>query len=466
LTRLLRLMRMLRLCKLSVIWERLESRIGSISALNVVSMVKVLCIWAAICHWGACVWWMVGRRDSLVMLITFRDDDPDQLHWTELPRRHSRHEDYGFWTWVERPASEQYVFCFYWILGVMRTMPAEVTPVNLMERIFVLYFMFFAVMAFAINVARMTQAWFKFSARRDAFKEEMAFVRMHLKSIDCDNPLQERTKAYLNHLFDKRKIHAKEVSLLNTLPDGLTRKLYQTHRVRYLRMIPRLKDWMDPVLKRICDATDVLDFLPGDKIAERDQEAEAAYVLMRGGLQLCDNDISDGKKRASTMWRMSLFSVGSTKGATPVTIVNEQCLFELGEKASCKHTVVALECSEVLRVDRQQFQEVLQMNTAGRCSKGQSNDRRDAESIRSRGDRTVRSNPTVVSSQGRLTSTWEDDDKDSFGGDLNDNNQQMQQAPGRPSLPGRPPKNMFGMHMVRQGTMGFGALVAGQSAVS
>jgi len=31
-------------------------------------------------------------------------------------------------------SEEAYIFCFYWTLGVMRTMPAEVTPVNLAER--------------------------------------------------------------------------------------------------------------------------------------------------------------------------------------------------------------------------------------------------------------------------------------------------------------------------------------------
>merc|ERR1719222_1426635 len=126
-----------------------------------------------------------------------QDDVPEGLHWTELPRRHSAHDDFGHWRWVERSASEQYVFCFYWILGVMRTMPAEVTPVNLTERVFVLLFMFFAVMAFAVNVARLTQAWFKFSARKDAFKEEMAFVRMHLRTTKCGTSLQLRAQAYL-----------------------------------------------------------------------------------------------------------------------------------------------------------------------------------------------------------------------------------------------------------------------------
>merc|ERR1719310_1373192 len=98
------------------------------------------------------------------------DGQLKEARWTELPRVYSSYDAIGEWKWKEKPQSEQYVFCFYWILGVMRTMPAEVTPVNLTERIFVLLFMFFAVMAFAVNVTRITQAWFRFGARKDAFK--------------------------------------------------------------------------------------------------------------------------------------------------------------------------------------------------------------------------------------------------------------------------------------------------------
>jgi len=355
LMRLLRLMRMLRLCKIGVIWERLEARIGSITALNVVSMVKVLGIWTAICHWGACIWWMVGKRDSLVMLVTMQDAKVGGLHWTEVPRMHSAFDE--SWTWVERPASEQYVFCFYWILGVMRTMPAEVTPVTLTERVFVLLFMFFAVAAFAVNVTRITQAWFRFGSRRDAFKEEMACFRMHLRTINCGDALQMRTQACLNHLFEKRKIHAKELGLLNALPEGLKSKLSQAHRIHYLRMIPRLHNWIDPALRHVCDATEVLDFLPGDKLTEKDLDAEAAFVLMRGGLQVYDPSAWEPGGRGSKFFRGS-------SSTTPIfgalTVVDDHCLFERKETARCKDTVMVLECSEVLRIGRKKFQEALQ----------------------------------------------------------------------------------------------------------
>jgi len=354
LMRLLRLMRMLRLCKIGVIWERLEARIGSITALNVVSMVKVLGIWTAICHWGACIWWMVGKRDSLVMLVTMQDAKVGGLHWTEVPRMHSAFDE--SWTWVERPASEQYVFCFYWILGVMRTMPAEVTPVNLTERMFVLLFMFFAVGAFAVNIARITQAWFRFSARKDAFKEEMVHVRAHLRSISCDYKLQQRTQAYLNHLFEKRKLHAKEMSLLSVLPEGLKRKLNEAHRIHFIVMIPRVQELSEAVLRRVCHATEVLDYLPGDKVTEKNKDAEAAYVVMRGGVEVYVPTML--KRSLSKLSKLSDFSNLSAR-SDALTVVDDHCLFELGEKTPSRNTVLAVECSELLRVDRKGFQEIV-----------------------------------------------------------------------------------------------------------
>jgi len=366
LTRLLRLMRMLRLYKLSVMWERIEGRIGSITALNVVSLLKVLGVWAAICHWGACLWWMVGKRDSLMMILTFQDDDPEGLHWTELPRVHSTHDGFGYWTWLEKPASEQYVFCFYWILGVMRTMPAEVTPVNLIERVFTLLFMFFAIMAFAINVARLTQAWFKFSARKDAFKEEMAYVRMHLRTTKCRTSLQLRTQAYLRHLFETRRLHAKELGLLSTLPEELKRDMAQTLRIPFLRMMVRLRDWTDPMLRAVCDATQTVDVLTGDRITEKCSEAEAAYVVMSGGLQVFEVYTSnEASSRTSITSMLGSLSLSSNRAAAPLTVVDEHCLFDVGANVLCKNTVVAMECSEVLRVDRQRFQQVLRQRRDG-----------------------------------------------------------------------------------------------------
>ena len=90
-------------------------------------------------------------------------------------------------------------------------MPAEVTPVNLPERVFVLLFMFFALSAFAIAVASLTQAYFKISDRSRAYTDELFAVRMRLKKLQVDKTAKKHIKDFLALQFDRRRIMAKEL---------------------------------------------------------------------------------------------------------------------------------------------------------------------------------------------------------------------------------------------------------------
>jgi hypothetical protein len=117
-------------------------------------------------------------------------------------------------------------------------------------------------------------------------------------------------------------------------------------------MIPRLQTWSDRALRRVCDACEVFDYLPGDKVTEENDVAEAVYVLMRGRLQIYVPYLVDRPE--------------ATRSGSPLTVVDEHCLFDRGEVARCQNTVLALECSELLRIDRQGFQEVVQVSNIRR----------------------------------------------------------------------------------------------------
>merc|ERR1719469_670547 len=104
----------------------------------------------------------------------------------------------------------------------MRTMPAEVQPTNIVERLYVLLFMIFAVVVFAITVTQITQAFMKISERKRLFNEDMAHVRLHLRRIEASEALQLKVKLYLRHLFDRRRIQAKERGLFSQLPESLS----------------------------------------------------------------------------------------------------------------------------------------------------------------------------------------------------------------------------------------------------
>ena len=124
----------------------------------------------------------------------------------------------------------------------MRTMPAEVTPVNLPERIYVLIFMFFALSAFAISIALITQSFFKLSERKKTFNEEYAAVRLHLQKTKVSEDIQTRVKSYLKYLFDQRKTHAKEANLLNSLPDELKDQVFRCQALHYMMQLPCIQN--------------------------------------------------------------------------------------------------------------------------------------------------------------------------------------------------------------------------------
>ena len=64
------------------------------------------------------------------------------------------------------------------------------------------------------------QAYFKIFERGRSFNDEMFFVRMYLNRFAAAKPLEHRVKTFLAHLFERRRILAKETNLMEKLPDA------------------------------------------------------------------------------------------------------------------------------------------------------------------------------------------------------------------------------------------------------
>lgn len=291
--RLMRLMRMLRMAKLRKLWERVEDEIGSVLLVQSMMLVRILLIVIAICHWNACIFWMVGNPESLITDLMPEKTYEEFLqvpHWTTISR--SQGPNQSTWRWIDRPTSESYIFCFYWTLGVMRTMPAEVTPVNLAERMFVLFFMFFALSAFAISVASLTQAYFKISERSRSFTDELFAVRMLLKRLKMDPQNRRRIRDCLNLLFERRKIMAKESRLLSELPDELQEEVERAKIQQHLFRLPGVSELSKSQLAEICNKkNECVSFFvmcPGDVACTMGEEAKCAWILCAGRLQALD----------------------------------------------------------------------------------------------------------------------------------------------------------------------------------
>eukprot|EP00931_Biecheleriopsis_adriatica_P086756 TRINITY_DN61353_c0_g1_i1.p1 TRINITY_DN61353_c0_g1~~TRINITY_DN61353_c0_g1_i1.p1 ORF type:complete len:723 (-),score=122.75 TRINITY_DN61353_c0_g1_i1:144-2312(-) len=336
--RIMRLMRMLRLAKLKTIWEGIETSLGSVVLVQSVMLVRILFVVIAICHWNACIFWVVGSPESFITDLMPESSQVafKQLpHWTTVGR--PGHPGEPLWRFADQTVSETYIFCFYWTLGVMRTMPAEVTPVNFYERVFVLGFMFFALSAFAISVGSLTQAFFKISERGRNYNDEMFAVRMYLKNLGVSQFAQRRIKNYLGHLFERRRIMAKEANLLEKLPDSLKVEVKRAKIFQYLQKIPVVSELSKDTIEEICGKLDLFDRLPGDVVCLADGQAEAAWVLCSGKVQIQD---SKGEHTAPQ---------------NHVDVIDGDCLLS-DETILSEFTVIAVTCCEMLKVDKELFQ--------------------------------------------------------------------------------------------------------------
>lgn len=339
--RFLRLMRMLRLAKLAVIWDRVEARLGSILLVQFIGLFRTMFVLMAICHWNACIWWLIGLPSSLVTQVLSDEAQREweaTPHWTTLVRRHAEGEPP--WTWLSRDTADAYLFCVYWTLGVMRTMPAEVQPTNKYERSYVLVFMFFAFSCFAICVAQITQTFFKFSERRRMFNEDMSCVRMYLRSLRTSEQVQAKVKDYLRHTFELRKTYARELNTLTGLPESLQETLKACKLLPNLQLLEVFQPYPPEIIQEVAyEICKVTDKIADEELSTCGSPAKACWILLHGRIQpVQPKRLAREKKN--------------------LRVVDEDCLLTREEYDS-KLTVIVITCSEVIRIDREKFFSVM-----------------------------------------------------------------------------------------------------------
>lgn len=340
LIRCFRVMRLLRFAKLAKAFAQLQRGFTSLNSVRCLNLLKMLSLFFYICHWNACTWWIVGKpRSWLIDMLVSRDTMEwfaAQPHWTTLLRTDGTGES---WRWVDRTHQDVYIFCCYWTLGVMRTMPSEVTPLNHVERIYLTCFMFFAFSAFAISIASVTTIFKDYTDRQKTFDEDMAALKMYMKKYDASDELQQSCEQFLVHLFNNRRLgRAEENRLLEKLPQPLWTRIKIAQVEPYMQLINIFNGMTATDLLPFVDAVELKDLVHGEVICRRGFVAAAAWVLVSGRF---GGDIDGPMQRRGS-------NINDTQ------VIDDHCL-EDGVCPRSLRTVDTAVCSQLIRVDREKF---------------------------------------------------------------------------------------------------------------
>jgi len=367
---LMRLIRLLRLAKLIDAWERVEESLGSVTQLHVAALLRMLVTTFFFCHFNACIWWIVGQHKH--PLAAFMSKEANEQyeglpHWTTMER--SDGPGSPSWEWAEQPVFTAYALCFYWTLGVMRTMPSEVLPANILERVYVMVLMFVALSLFAISIAQVTQTFTKFTERQRTFKEELLALRLYMNTIGAPDALQEDVVSYSKHLFHRRLVNAKESGLMSRLPASLLGDLHSTRVESYIKRLSTFEGWPPRALRLVSTISEVKHIVRGTVLSQRNKEAIGVWVLMSGHLEVfrptrapCPDSTSTVQVFRWSRWSQSSFqSIPDSPRSFrdgPLEIVDEICLTSEDTMQSM-NTVIASCCCEVLFIPKDGFFELL-----------------------------------------------------------------------------------------------------------
>jgi len=356
---LIRLVRLLRLAKLINAWGRVEESLGSVTQLHVAALLRILVTTFVFCHFNACIWWIVGKnRHPLAAFMSKEANEQyeDLPHWTTVER--SGGLGFHSWTWADEAQKHvftAYAFCFYWTLGVMRTMPSEVLPANIQERVYVMVLMFVALSLFAVSIAQVTQTFTKFTERQRTFKEELLALRLYMNNIDAPDALQEDVVSYSKHLFHRRLVNAKESGLMSRLPASLSQDLHYARVESCIRRLSTFAGWPQRSLRQVSAISEVRHVVRGTVLSQRHHEAVGAWILMSGHLEVfCPQPsrlpLQNSPREVVSGERLS----HELSHAASLEVVDEICL--TGEDTmQSTATVIASCCCEVLFISKDGF---------------------------------------------------------------------------------------------------------------
>lgn len=358
LARFMRLARMLKLLKLQSLWENFENLIGSMFVVQVFQLLKVLILIVYLSHWNACIWWAVGNPDSLFHDST--DAPWDNLHWTTILHTQKvsgpdGSEEVVSFRWLDRGEKDSYLFCFYWTFGVMRTMPVEVYPVNLSERVYTLCFMFFALSVFSICITKITQMWNKIHQRRSDMDDNIAELREYMRDIAVEKSLQERIRSCLEHKFMKRRFLAREALLLEELSDSHKAEVCFAKVGRIMQQA-KLADGSflfrgipHGELVSIVVICKTVDAAPGDVISQRGAIAKCAWFVVSGTLTELDPAMRNLRSHREGEQTEEI-----------IAQVDPDCLLYT-TKTTSEYSYWANDFSELIMIDKTAFLEVRKM---------------------------------------------------------------------------------------------------------
>ena len=232
----------------------------------------------------------------------------------------------------------KYVTSLYWVIETLTTVGyGETTPLTNAQYIFAMIIMLVGVGTYGFIIGNVANILAKSNPARTRFFNNLEQLKIFVSYRNIPVHLQKRVSDYFNYIWKKR-LGFDESVFLSSLPQGLQNEVSVHLRREILQNIPLFKGVSDEFLKEVSLHMRPIVCVPAEYVFKEDDIGHEMYFIIRGKLEVITNEkvltvLTDG----DFFGEIALFTDRKRRTAT----------------------VKSVYYSDLYRLDRELFQEVL-----------------------------------------------------------------------------------------------------------
>ncbi|XP_072296147.1 cyclic nucleotide gated channel subunit alpha 2a [Eucyclogobius newberryi] len=264
-TPLLRFNRLLRLPRLSELFERTETRTGYPNAFRICKLVLYILV---IIHWNACGYY------SFSSLLGLGSD-----------------------SWVYPNASDpefaaltrKYIYCLYWSTLTLTTIGETPPPVRDEEYLFLIFDFLVGVLIFASIVGNVGSMISNMNATKASFQSRVDSLKHYMHFRHVSKGLEQRVIRWFDYLWTNQKT-VDEQEVLRSLPCKLRAEIAINVHLDTLKKVRIFQDCESGLLVELVLKLRPQVFSPGDYICRKGDVGKEMYIIKDGRLAVVGDD--------------------------------------------------------------------------------------------------------------------------------------------------------------------------------
>jgi len=336
-SRLLRLVSMARFIRFTDVIERIVDRTSqSPYALIAFQVFRLLFVIVYVNHFGACVWWAIGRLAS----------SNTGARWV------NQDVEYTDYFYTDADPLYQYATCLHWAVTQILAGSMQVNAVNTAERLFSVVCLIFGVLFFSSLVSMLTSKMTQLRVMHQGRTAKLCQLRDFLRNKGVAPELAMNiTKQVSMSLFEKRPDTPSDLKawplISKAHKDELHRELCMPHLVKhsFFLLVGHIEA---KLLSRLCD-----------KAVHLAVHSQHEVVFLPGVVASETFMVISGQMRYSQDQETSMISHPVVRDVLPDTWVCEAALWTLWTTVG---TLEAAQVCELLVIKAEKMVEVLQRN--------------------------------------------------------------------------------------------------------